>query len=173
MAKPTETRVHSSQYDEEEEEELEQEDDEQEQEPGGETSNLEGRDDEDDEAEFNDAESIQLGTYGAQTEQFNEEEDVYSNPSSSELGNKMRETQNRDRIRELIDARSKRDTALYNIQDRLARAGPVIYALTQCETGTRVELEVKIVNKDLISLSKDWVEAEDFMYKLVKGYEET
>ena len=67
MANPTETSVHSSQYNEEEEEELEQEDDEQEQEPGGETSDLEGREEEEDEAEFNDAESIQLGTYDEQT----------------------------------------------------------------------------------------------------------
>ena len=74
--------------------------------------------------------------YDAQTEQFYEQECVYSDPSSSKLGNKMRE---RIRMKELIDARSKSDTALYNIKDRLARAGPVIYALTQCETGTRVE----------------------------------
>ena len=62
--------------------------------------------------------------YDAQMEQFNEEEGVYSNPSSSELANKMRETRNRIRIRELINAWSIRDTALYNIKDRLARAGP-------------------------------------------------
>ena len=61
--------------------------------------------------------------YDAETEQFNEQEDAYSNSSSSELANKMRETQNGIRMQELIDARSKRDTALYNIKDRLARAG--------------------------------------------------
>ena len=78
-----------------------------------------------------------------------------------------------NRIRELTDARFTRDTALYNIQDKLARAGAVVYALTRCETATRAELEMEIINQELGDLFKDGVEAEDFMYELVKGYEET
>ena len=115
--------------------------------------------------------------YDTVTEQSYAQECVYSDPSSSELETKMRDTQNRDRMDKLIDARSNRDTALYNIQDRLARASPEFYALAQCEMGTRVDLEymyrVKIVNEELTSLSKDWTNAEDLMYTLVKGYGES
>ena len=63
--------------------------------------------------------------YDTVTEQFYEQECVYSDPSSSKLGNKMRE---RIRMKELIDARSKRDTAIYNIHDRLVRVDTVIKA---------------------------------------------
>ena len=54
--------------------------------------------------------------YDTVTEQLYAQECVYSDPSSSKLGNKMRE---RIRMKDLIDTRSKRDTALYNIQNRV------------------------------------------------------
>ena len=81
-------------------------------------------------------------------------------------------TQNKGRIRELFDAVSKRDTTLYKMKDRLARAGPVIYALIQCETATRVDSEVKIIGKDIRSLIKDYTEAEKLLCELVEDYEE-
>ena len=115
--------------------------------------------------------------YDTVTEPFYAQKCVYSDPSSSELETKMRDTQNRERREKLIDARSNRDTALYNIQDRLARASPEFYALTQCEMGTRVNSEfmyrAKVVNEELTSLSKEWTDAEDLMFTLVKGYGES
>ena len=112
--------------------------------------------------------------YDAQMGEFNEEEEnVYSNPLSSEQRNKMLETRNREiRERELINVRSIRDRAFKDAHDGVIGARPVIYGLSLCTSASYIKFKVKIIDKDIQGLFEDWERVEDRMYELVRDYKE-